>query len=101
MPNSFCLPSQNGQPVSALKCHCTMSRTCASSFSRACFALLSIDAFIGLFEEEFVAAETQRAQRPSLRSLRLRGEIYSYFFSWIANSLSRLRMYIVPLAMTG
>src|ERR1700760_4453582 len=27
--------SQNGEPVSGEKCHCTISRTCASSFSWA------------------------------------------------------------------
>jgi hypothetical protein len=43
MPHSFCLSSQNGQPVSGEKCHWTMSRTCASSLSRASRALVSIE----------------------------------------------------------
>ena len=33
----FAKSSQKGQPVSGLKCHCTISRTCASRCSRTCW----------------------------------------------------------------
>src|SRR5688572_26397920 len=40
-PNDFARSSQNGQPVAGSKCHRTISRTWASSFSRAARAATS------------------------------------------------------------
>src|SRR4051812_570099 len=63
MPQSFCLPSQNGQPVSGLKCHWTVSRTCASSFSCAARALDSIEVLMFFAGSELNHEDTKGTKR--------------------------------------
>src|SRR5262249_62032730 len=45
--NDFAFSSQNGVPVSGLKCHWTTSRTCASSWSLAAL-ICSGDAWVAV-----------------------------------------------------